>query len=94
MLREASINSFVRIRETAKEALYQFFQYSLYNIARRDTIQNMRTYNSVVLSLRKCYHAIQGLLKTTKDEEVIDHLNVFADMIFNFFRAAPRSRPA
>lgn len=88
VLREASINSFVRIRENAKESLYQFFQYSLYNIARRDTIQNMRTYNAVVLSLRKCYHAIQGLLKSTKDEEVIDHLNVFADMIFNFFRAA------
>lgn len=88
VLREASINSFVRIRETAKEALYQFFQYSLYNIARRDTIQNMRTYNAVVLSLRRSYHAIMELLKATKDPEVTEHLTVFSGMIFNFFRAA------
>ena len=88
VLREASINSFVRVRENAKEALYQFFQYGLFNIAQREKIQNMRTYNAMVLSLRKSYHAIQGLLSSTKDQEVIDHLNVFGEMIFNFFRAA------
>ena len=88
VLREASINSFVRIRENAKEALYQFFQYGLFNIAQREKLQNMRTYNTVVLSLRRCYHAIMELLKNTKDPEVTEHLTVFSGMIFNFFRAA------
>ena len=88
VLREASINSFVRIRENAKEALYQFFQYGLFNIAQRENIQNMRTYNAVVLSLRRSYHAIMELLKATKDPEVTEHLTVFSGMIFNFFRAA------
>jgi curved DNA-binding protein CbpA len=88
VLREASINTFVRIRENSKEALYQFFQYSLFNIARRESIQNMHTYNNVVLSLRKSYHAIAELLKAAKDPEVVDHLTVFGDMIFNFYRAA------
>ena len=88
VLREASVNQFVRIRENAKEALYRFFQFNLYNLARRETLQNMSEYNSVVLALRKCYHSIQELKNAAKDQEVLTHLTVFGEMIFNFYRAA------
>jgi len=88
VLREASINHFVRIRENAKESLYRFFQYSLFNISRREMPQNRSIYNEVVLSLRKTYHSVLELRKSAKDPEVIEHLTVFSEMILNFYRAA------
>ncbi|MGL4369120.1 MAG: J domain-containing protein [Spirochaetota bacterium] len=88
VIKEASINQFIRIRETAKEALYSYFQYSLHNLPRRDMPQNRSIYNGIVIRLKKTYHSIQELLKTTKDPEVTQHLTVFAEMVYNFYRAA------
>ena len=85
---EAVIASFRVIREDAKEALYRFFQYSLYNIARRTMPQNQSTYNDIVRMLKTAYHDIENLSVTTEDEEVIEHLTVFKNMIYHFYRAA------
>ncbi|HEY1405047.1 MAG TPA: J domain-containing protein [Spirochaetota bacterium] len=85
---EATISSFRVIREDAKEALYRFFQYSLYNIARRSMPQNSSTFNDIVRILKRAYHDIEKLVPTTTDKEVLEHLNVFQNMIFHFYRAA------
>jgi len=85
---EAVIASFRVVREDTKEALYRFFQYSLYNIARRSMPQNQSTFNDIVRMLKKAYHDIEILSSTTEDEEVLEHLTVFRNMIFHFYRAA------
>jgi len=86
--KEFLIKSFIQIRESAKESLYKFFQYSLYNIKRREQVSNRGTYNTIVFSLRKSYHSIRKLAKKTKDPELMEHFDVFSKMLFNFYRAA------
>jgi hypothetical protein len=85
---DQAIERFANIREAVKESLYRFFQYNLYNIARREQGSNRGIFNEVVASLRKNYHRIEEMIRTTADEEVLEHLNIFSDMIFNFYRAA------
>jgi len=86
--REYLINRFVQARETAKDAMYRYFQYSLYNFHRREEPGNRRTYDGIVMSLRKTYHAIKKLATLTKDSELIDHFSVFSKLIFDFYRAS------
>jgi hypothetical protein len=86
--REVLIQRFVKSREAAKEALYKYFQYNLYNIAQRENVLARGTFNEVVYALRKNYHAIRSCLTLTRDNELIEHFTVFTDMIFNFYRAS------
>lgn len=86
--REVLIQRFVKNRESAKEALYKYFQYSLYNIAQRENALNRGTFNEVVYALRKHYHSIRSCIPLTSDSELIEHFTVFTDMIFNFYRAS------
>jgi len=86
--RDVLIGRFVKNRESTKEALYKYFQYNLYNLARREQVLNRGTFNEVVFSIRKNYHAIRSYLACTADEELIEHFTVFSDMIFNFYRAS------
>ncbi len=85
---ELLINIFVRERETAKDALYRFFQYNLFNIIRREKPSNTGIFNRVVFSLRKSYHNIKKLTRQTEDPELLEHFTVYTRMIFNFYRAS------
>lgn len=86
--REYLINRFVQIRESAKDAMYRYFQYSLYNFHRRDEPGNRRVYEGMISDLRKNYHAIKKLATLTEDKELLDHFNVFSRLIFDFYRAS------
>ena len=79
---------FIRHRESAKDALYRYFQFSLYRIPVREKISNQAIFNKIVYSLRKSYHAIQQLALQTNDSEFVAHFDVFTRMIFNFYRAS------
>ncbi len=85
---EFLINMFVREREKAKDSLYRFFQYNLFNIIRREKPSNTGIFNRIVFSLRKSYHNIKKLTRQTEDPELLEHFNVFTRMIFNFYRAS------
>jgi len=86
--KEYLINGFVRARESAKDSIYRYFQYSLYNFHRREENKNIRIYNDMVLHLRRTYHSIKKLSSMTDDPELIEHFDVFSRMIFNFYRAS------
>jgi curved DNA-binding protein CbpA len=79
---------FIHHRELAKDALYRYFQYSLYSIPIREKVSNQAIFNKVVFSLRKSYHAIRRLTDETEDPEFTEHFDVFAAMLFNFYRAS------
>ncbi|MFC1670775.1 J domain-containing protein, partial [Spirochaetota bacterium] len=81
-------NSFIKFRESAKDALYRYFQYSLDNFHIRDKISNRGTFNRIVFSLRKSYHSIGKLTAQTDDSEFLEHFNVFSQMIFDFYRSS------
>jgi curved DNA-binding protein CbpA len=85
---EAVIDMFAEIRERIKEPLYRFFQYSLYNIARREQGTNRGIFDDIVRQLKKTYRDVTLLIEQTTDEEVIEHLNIYGAMIFNFYRAS------
>lgn len=85
---EILTKQFINLRETAKDALYRYFQYSLYNIPLREKVSNRAVFNKMVFSLRKIYHAIRQLRNKTDDHELIDHFEVFTAMIFHFYRAS------
>ncbi len=82
------INMFIKERENAKDSLYRFFQYNLFNIIRREKPSNMGIFNRIVFSLRKSYHNIRKLIRQTEDPELLEHFNVFSRMIFDFYRAS------
>jgi len=86
--REYLINRFVQARESAKDAMYRYFQYSLYNFHRRDEHGNRKIYDGMILSLRKTYHALKKLAALTEDRELIDHFTVFSKLVFDFYRAS------
>ena len=86
--RELLINMFIKQRENAKDALYRYFQYNLYNLVRREEISNQHIFSSVVLALRKAFHAIAHLAEMTTDSELCEHFAVFTELIFDFYRAA------
>ncbi|TAL33964.1 MAG: J domain-containing protein [Spirochaetes bacterium] len=81
-------NRFIQSRETAKDALYRYFQYSLYNMFRRENPINRGIFNEVVTTLRKCFHEIKKLTPLTRDRELLEHFAVFGEMIFNFYRSS------
>jgi len=86
--RDILVQSFIKNRESVKEALYKYFQYNLHNLARREAVLNRGIFNEVVFSIRKNYHSIRSYLACTGDEELMEHFTVFTDMIFNFYRAS------
>jgi hypothetical protein len=86
--REFLINKFVQFKENSKDALYRYFQYSLYNFARREEIRNRRVFNGIVLTLRTSYHSIKTLKPLTSDKELIEHFTTFNEMIFSFYKAS------
>ncbi|MCP4133389.1 MAG: DnaJ domain-containing protein [bacterium] len=86
--REILIDRFISIRETSKDSLYRFFQYSLYKLPVREAASNQGIYNRIVRTLRKSYHSINKLSKQTKDPELLEHFSVFSNMIFNFYRSS------
>jgi len=86
--REYLISRFVKAREDAKDVLYRYFQYNLYNFHRREEHGNRRIYNDIIVSLRKSYHLIKKYSTQTRDRELIEHFNTFGKMIFDFYRAS------
>lgn len=86
--REFLISRFVKAREDAKDVLYKYFQYNLYNFHRREERGNRKIYNDIIVSLRKSYHLIKKYTTLTEDRELIEHFNVFSKMIFDFYRAS------
>ncbi|MBN2041839.1 MAG: J domain-containing protein [Spirochaetes bacterium] len=79
---------FVKIREAAKDELYKYFQYGIYNIARREKISNKNVFNKIVTNLKKNYHSINRLKELTDDQDFIKHFNTFSSMIYNFYMAS------
>lgn len=86
--RESVIRTFGKIRESVNDSLYRFFQYNLYNLIRRDEVFNRGTFNSIVMNLRRSFHAVKKLHGETRDLDVRRHLDVFNAMIFNFYKAS------
>lgn len=91
-LREEEANDelaahFVRIRDDAKDAMYKYFQYGLYNFHRREDAKGEGMYKEMVLSLRKSYHRIKRLAELSRDRELLEHFAVFSKMIFDFYRS-------
>lgn len=82
------VGQFVKLRESAKDMLYRYFQYGLYNLVRRENPINRGMFNEVVLHLRKSYHGINKLADLTKDGELLEHFRVFGEMVFNFYKAS------
>jgi curved DNA-binding protein CbpA len=81
-------NQFIQLRESAKDALYRYFQYNLHNIPIREKVSNQAIFNKIVFTLRKTYHAIRALKLQTDDPELLEHFDIFNSMIFNFYRAS------
>jgi hypothetical protein len=85
---EMFIQQFVRFREKAKDGLYRYFQYSLFNLVRRENTLNRGIFNEVVMVLRRSYHNIKRLSGLTRDTELLEHFSVFNEMIFNFYKSS------
>ncbi len=85
---EILTKQFINLRETAKDALYRYFQYNLFTIPNREKVSNRAVFNKIVFSLRKIYHAIRHLKEETDDSELIEHFDVFSAMMFHFYRAS------
>ncbi len=85
---EILTTQFIQLRESAKDALYRYFQYNLHSIPIRDKVSNQAVFNKFVYTLRKTYHAIRFLKTQTDDPELLEHFNIFNSMIFNFYRAS------
>ncbi|MDM7974272.1 MAG: J domain-containing protein [candidate division Zixibacteria bacterium] len=85
---EILTKQFIKFRESAKDALYRYFQYSLYSFPIRDKVANQSVFNRIVFSLRMSYHSILHLRNKTDDVELIEHFEVFTTMLFNFYRAS------
>jgi curved DNA-binding protein CbpA len=79
---------FVKIRELTKNELYQYFQYGIYNIARREKTTNKNLFDNITGNLKKSFHSIRRLMSQTKDEEFLKHFEVFSSMIYNFYMAS------
>jgi curved DNA-binding protein CbpA len=79
---------FVKIRESTKNELYQYFQYGIYNIARRDNPASKIIFDKVTVNIKKSYHAIMSLKNQTDDPDFRKHFEVFSSMIYNFYMAS------
>jgi curved DNA-binding protein CbpA len=85
---EILTKQFINLRESIKDELYRYFQYSLYNLMLREKVSNRAIFNKMVFSLRKLYHAILRLKEKSDDPEIIEHVEVFTAMVYNFYRAS------
>jgi len=85
---EILTKQFINLRETVKDALYRYYQYTLHSIPIREKVANRAVFNKIVFSLRKHYHAIRRLKDKTEDDELIEHFDVFTAMMFHFYRAS------
>ncbi len=85
---ETLTREFVKIRESAKDWLYRYFQYGIYNISRRENEINKNFFNNIVTNLKNTYHVINELKTRTDDTDFHKHFNVFSTMIFNFYMAS------
>ncbi|MFH0975984.1 MAG: J domain-containing protein [Spirochaetota bacterium] len=79
---------FVKIRESAKNDLYRYFQYGIYNIARRNNAANKNIFVNITSNLKKHYHSIMSLNNKTKDIDFLKHFEVFSAMIYYFYMAS------
>jgi curved DNA-binding protein CbpA len=79
---------FVKIRESTKNELYQYFQYGIYNIARRENISSKNIFNKITANIKKSYHVIMSLKTQTDDPDFQKHFEVFSSMIYNFYMAS------
>jgi hypothetical protein len=85
---EILTNQFINLRESSKDFLYRYFQYSLYNLPIREKVSTRAIFNKMVFSLRKSYHAIRRLKENTDDPELLEHFDVFSTMLYYFYRAS------
>ena len=79
---------FVKIRESTKNELYRYFQYGIYNIARRENIASKNIFKKITENIYKSYHAIMSLKNHTDDADFLKHFEVFSSMIYNFYMAS------
>ncbi len=79
---------FVKIREYTKNELYRYFQYGIYNIARRENPASKNTFDKITENIKKNYHAIMSLKNRTDDPDFQKHFEVFSSMIYNFYMAS------
>ncbi|MCL2025484.1 MAG: J domain-containing protein [Leptospirales bacterium] len=79
---------FIKSRDAANDHIYKFFQYRLYNLARRDEVYNRGIFNRIVYAIRKSYHEIDSLENRADEPELLEHFRVFKKMIFDFYRAS------
>jgi len=85
---EILTRQFINLRESIKDELYRYFQYSLYNLSVREKISNRAIFNKMVFSLRKLYHVTLQLKEKSDDSELTEHIDVFTAMVYNFYRAS------
>jgi curved DNA-binding protein CbpA len=85
---EILTRQFINLRESAKDELYRYFQYTLYSLPIREKISNRAIFNKMVFSLRKLYHSIIRLKEMTDDPELLEHFDIFTTMVYNFYRAS------
>ena len=79
---------FVKIREDAKNELYRYFQFGIYNLARRENSSNKNIFIAITALLKKNYHSIISLKTQTKDNDFLKHFQVFSSLIYNFYMAS------
>lgn len=79
---------FVKIKESVKDILYRYYQYGLYNIARRVKPENKYIFDEIVLNLRTFYHSLTRLSARTADRDFLNHFDTFRLMVFNFYMAS------
>lgn len=87
VLQQYLTEKFIAAREIAKDSLYQFYQYNLFDLFIRNEGGNLLIFNEVVFNLRKSYHYIEQLSSMTNDMDFIRHFNAFKSLIFNFYRS-------
>ncbi|OHD62933.1 MAG: hypothetical protein A2176_04795 [Spirochaetes bacterium RBG_13_51_14] len=85
---EILTKKFINLRESVKDALYRYFQYSLYSLPNREKVANQAIFNKTVFTLRRVYHAILNMKNQTDDQELLEHFSVFSSMLFSFYRAS------
>lgn len=82
------IDRFARVRHSSNSSLYKFFQYNLYNMARREKPSNQGIFNRIVKTLRRGYHACLHFDELTDDPELKEHFSVFREMLYHFYLAS------
>lgn len=81
-------SQFVKIKESSKDVIYRYYQYGLYNLARRNNVDNIKIFDDIVFQLRKNYHRLNEILTETDDEDFIRHFGSYRDMTFTFYMSS------